>query len=110
MPIRLHLVSSAILAEPCAFWPTAAAGRVVAAPGPIDAQVLEVVADSRITQASGLATSENGRVLYTHEDSGRTTDVFGLGAKGKVQFTVRLPTGSNEDWEDMAAVRLRNGK
>ncbi|GAA4631056.1 hypothetical protein GCM10023196_058870 [Actinoallomurus vinaceus] len=110
MPIRLYRAPAAVLAALCAFWPTAATARVAAAPGPIDAQVLEVVADSRITQASGLATSENGRVLYSHEDSGRTTDVFGLGAKGKVQFTVHLPTGSNQDWEDMNAVRLRNGK
>ncbi|WP_433180984.1 hypothetical protein [Actinoallomurus sp. CA-150999] len=110
MPMRLYRVPSAVLAALCAFWPTAATARIAAAPGPIDAQVVETVTDPRITQASGLATSENGRVLYSHEDSGRTTDVFGLGAKGKVQFTIRLPAGSNQDWEDMNAVRLRNGK
>ncbi|MEV5747776.1 hypothetical protein AB0L00_08145 [Actinoallomurus sp. NPDC052308] len=110
MPIRLSRAPSVVLAALCVFWPTAATARVGADPGPIDAQVVEVVADPAITQASGLATSENGRVLYSHEDSGRSTDVFGLDAKGKAQFTVRLPAGSNQDWEDISAVRLRNGK
>ncbi|MCO5972832.1 hypothetical protein [Actinoallomurus soli] len=110
MPIRLYRASSVFLAALCAFWPTTATARVDGDPGPIDAQVVETVTDTRITQASGLATSENGRILYSHEDSGRSTDVFGLDAKGRPQFTVRLPAGSNQDWEDIAAVRLRNGK
>jgi hypothetical protein len=110
MPFRLNRAPSVVLAALCAFWPTAAAARVGGEPGPIDTQVVEVVTDPRITQASGLATSENGRVLYSHEDSGRSTDVFGIGAKGKVQFTVRLPAAANQDWEDIATVRLRNGK
>ncbi|GAA0355684.1 hypothetical protein [Actinoallomurus spadix] len=110
MPIRLYRAPSVVLAALCAFWPTAAAARAGGDPGPLDAQVLEVVTDTRITQASGLATSENGRVLYSHEDSGRSTDVFALDAKGRTQFTVRLPARSNQDWEDLAAVRLRSGK
>jgi hypothetical protein len=111
MPIRLYRASSAVLAALCAFWPTAATARVIDGDtGPIDTQVVDVVTDPRIAQASGLATGENGRVLYSHEDSGRSTDVYGLGAKGKVQFTIHLPAGSNEDWEDMAAVKLRNGR
>ncbi|MCO6006747.1 hypothetical protein NE236_17315 [Actinoallomurus purpureus] len=110
MPIRLYRAPSAVLAALCAFWPTAATARVGGDPGPIDAQVVDVVTDPRITQASGLAAGENGRILYSHEDSGRSTDVYALGAKGKVQFTVRLPAGSNQDWEDMAAVRLRGGR
>lgn len=110
MSNRLYRVPAAVLAMAFALGPAAAAAWAdTPAPEPIDAQIVGVVADPRIDNASGLATSADGRVFYTHQDNDRSTDVFALGATGKTQYTINLPAGTNEDWEDMAAVSVRPG-
>lgn len=107
MPNLPYRVSAASFAVLCASWPTLATAGTTPVPEPIDAQV---VADVNIDNASGLATSPDGRIMYTHEDAGRSPNVFGLDSKGKVKFTVELPAGANKDWEDMAAVSLSGGR
>lgn len=110
MPNRLYRLPVAALTVLCASWPTLATAGTTPVPEPIDAQVVAVVTDPRIDNASGLATSPDGRIMYTHQDQGRSTDVFGLDSQGKVQFAIHLPTGTNTDWEDMAAVSLAGGR
>lgn len=107
---HLYRLPTAALALLCASWPALATAGTTPVPEPIDAQVVAVVANPRLDNASGLATSPDGRIMYTHQDAHRSPDVFGLDSNGKVQFAVALPAGSNTDWEDMAAVSLNGGR
>ncbi len=107
---RLYRVPAAVLAMSFALLPAAGAARAgTPPPEPVDAQIIGIVTDPRIDNASGLATSADGRVLYTHQDAGRSTDVFALDESGKVRYTIKLPAGTNDDWEDMNAVSVRDG-
>ncbi|REE96162.1 hypothetical protein [Thermomonospora umbrina] len=119
MRIRPLSVPPVLLAAPLALG-FALAGPAAAAPGveptppesaigDVGSHIISVVADARITDASGLAMGGTGDVLFTHQDAARSTDVYGLDGRGQTRFTVSLPTGLNEDWEDISTVRLADG-
>jgi hypothetical protein len=53
-------------------------------------------------EASGLAASRSSPgVFYTHNDSGRSSDVYAFSADGALIATLNLPGALSEDWEDI---------
>jgi hypothetical protein len=69
------------------------------APGTIQC----TIADSRITEASGMVASdrEDG-VVFVHNDSGDTARFFALGPDCATRATFTLPGVQARDWEDVA--------
>ncbi|WP_283139094.1 hypothetical protein [Rhizohabitans arisaemae] len=71
--------------------------------------IMFTTADTRIGQSSGLTVA--GSRIFTLGDAGSGLDqVWGLDGTGKAAVTINLPAGSNEDWEDIAAVKDRDGR
>lgn len=61
-----------------------------------------IVKDSKIREASGLIASVNNPgMLWTHNDSGNTADIFLIDDKGNIGCTVHLAGIKNRDWEDI---------
>ena len=61
------------------------------------------LADSRITESSGIARSGYGRnVVFTHNDSGDSARVFAVGAGGRTKAVLTLKGAKNLAWEDMS--------
>jgi hypothetical protein len=59
--------------------------------------------DTRMKEASGLVASVNNPgMLWTHNDSGNSADLFLIDEKGDIMCTVHLPGIKNRDWEDIA--------
>lgn len=69
------------------------------------------LADPRITESSGLATSlRHPGVVWTHNDSGDSARLFAVDlASGSTLATVRLTGAPARDWEAVAAVREADG-
>ena len=65
-------------------------------------QVAFVLADPRIAESSGLATSSSGELVYTHNDSSDEARFFAVGLDGQTRTTYVLPGVQTRDWEDMA--------
>ncbi|HEX2317131.1 MAG TPA: hypothetical protein VHJ17_25520 [Thermomonospora sp.] len=86
---------------------------VWAAPGARadDATRAFVVADPRITESSGLAVSRlHPGVVYTHNDSGDSPQVFALGPDGRTRATFTLAGATARDWEGMAVGADERGR
>lgn len=66
------------------------------------AEVAFSFTDPRIDESSGLATSTDGRLVFTHNDSGDTARFFAVGPDGRTRTTYVLPGVQARDWEDMA--------
>lgn len=61
------------------------------------------IKDNAIREASGLVMSVNNPgMLWTHNDSGNTADIFLLDEHGEIRCTVHLAGIKNRDWEDIA--------
>ena len=75
-----------------------AAGLVLGTP-PEAAFTLE---DPRITESSGLATSSDGELVYTHNDSGDEGRLFAVGLDGRTRTVWTVPGTEPRDWEDLA--------
>ena len=58
--------------------------------------------DPRVAESSGLATSSDGALVYTHNDSGDDARFFAVGTEGRTRTTYVLPDVQMRDWEDMA--------
>ncbi len=68
-------------------------------------QLLCNLKDTRINESSGLAASRkyaDYNLLWTHNDSGGTPQVFLFNPDGETVATVTLTGVQNRDWEDMA--------
>jgi hypothetical protein len=62
-----------------------------------------------IPEASGLAISRrHPGILWSHNDSGNTSVLFAIDAKGAVRGRLRLPVVTR-DWEDISAARCPAG-
>lgn len=57
-------------------------------------------------EASGLAASSRGELLWTHDDSGGAATLYAVGLTGELRGQLRLQNQKNTDWEDLAAVEL----
>ncbi|MBK5308236.1 MAG: hypothetical protein JJD92_16255 [Frankiaceae bacterium] len=73
-------------------------------PGALLAAVLLCnLADSRITESSGLvASSAYDDLLFTHNDSGDTARFFEIDRSCRTHATFELPGVQARDWEDMS--------
>ncbi len=91
----------AAAASPAAASATAASAASVRAAAP--ATVLFTIADDRITESSGLATSRRFKgVVYTHNDSEDDARVFALGSDGRTRAVLTLDGAEARDWEAIA--------
>jgi hypothetical protein len=57
-------------------------------------------------EASGLAASSRGDLLWTHDDSGGAAILYAVSLAGERRGQLRLENLRNTDWEDLAAVEL----
>lgn len=84
----------------------AAAASVPAGPATVRAAAATVqftIADDRITESSGLATSRRFKgVIYTHNDSEDDARVFALGSDGHTRAVLTLDGAQARDWEAIA--------
>ncbi|GDX80267.1 hypothetical protein LBMAG42_20780 [Deltaproteobacteria bacterium] len=61
------------------------------------------VQDPGLNELSGLAVSrQNPGILWTHEDSGGSPDLYALDSAGDTVATIHLEGVTNNDWEDLA--------
>ena len=67
-----------------------------------DPSVAFTFADPRINESSGLATSSEPGIVYTHNDSGDEARFFAVGLDGRTRTVYRLQDTQARDWEDMA--------
>jgi hypothetical protein len=74
---------------------------------PGDARLAGIVTDTALAEISGLAVSRRDpEILWTHNDSGNTADIFAIDRQGRLLATVRLQGVENIDFEDIAAFEL----
>src|SRR3954452_13646389 len=94
-------------AVPPALAPPAAVALPFAS-GPV--QVFKI-RDPRIAESSGLAVSPtHSGVMWTHNDSGDSSRIFALGAKGQTLGVWRLDVAPARDWEAMTATKDARGR
>ncbi|WP_026415106.1 hypothetical protein [Actinomadura oligospora] len=80
-------------------------------PGTAGARVAFKIDDDRITESSGLAASAaHPGVIYTHNDSGGTAQIFAVGPDGGVRAVLTLAGAKNRDWEAVAMGRDDRGR
>ncbi|HTZ45212.1 MAG TPA: hypothetical protein VMB79_15240 [Jatrophihabitans sp.] len=93
MRIRGALLAAAVVSAPSA-----------PAPAGEPASLLFRLADSRLTELSGLAVGHRSpSVLYAQNDSGDSARFFALDrATGAVRAVCTVPGATNVDWEDLA--------
>lgn len=61
-----------------------------------------VFTDKKIREASGLVASiNNPGMLWTHNDSGNSPDIFLIDQTGEIKCTVHVSGVKNRDWEDI---------
>lgn len=61
-----------------------------------------IIEGDKIREASGLIASVNNPgMLWTHNDSGNTADIFLIDDTGNIKCTVHLAGIKNRDWEDI---------
>jgi hypothetical protein len=64
---------------------------------------LAEVTNPRLEEMSGLAASvNNAGLLWTHNDSGNSAEVFLINDKLEIKLTCKLKDVVNRDWEDIA--------
>ncbi len=79
-------------------------------PLPVELREHSRIDDARINESSGLALSQRRPdVLWTHNDSGSSAEVFAVRRDGLVLGILDLSPAVNVDWEDMAAFTV-NGE
>jgi hypothetical protein len=83
-----------------------------AAAQPVEgAEVAVRLEDPRILESSGLVLSRrHPAVLWTHNDSGGSPELYAVGSAGRTLATLRLDGVEARDWEAMAAGRDDRGR
>lgn len=73
-------------------------------------QVVGTITAKEIKESSGIAASPcQPDVLWTHNDSGDGAFIYALNKKGESLGTFSVSNAENVDWEDIAAVRDKQG-
>jgi hypothetical protein len=68
-----------------------------------DGRKLMELTDKKMTELSGLAASANNPgMLWTHNDSGNSAEIFLIDQKLNIKLTIKLKGIINRDWEDIA--------
>lgn len=76
-----------------------------------DAQLAFTIKDARITESSGLAASlEHPGIVYTHNDSGASAQIFALDGRGRTKAVFTLAGANARDWEAMAIGKDAQGR
>ncbi|MCP2337116.1 hypothetical protein [Actinomadura rupiterrae] len=120
---RVAASALALAVASAALWPLPASAGPSSAPsatpsptpspsaGTGGARVAFTINDERITESSGLAASTaHPGVVYTHNDSGGTPQIFAVGPDGRVQAVLTLAGARNRDWEAIAMGRDDRGR
>ncbi|MEV4252601.1 hypothetical protein AB0J52_05475 [Spirillospora sp. NPDC049652] len=124
---RVAASVSALAVASCALWPVpaTAAGSPSSSPAPSvpspsapsgpagtgGARVAFKIDDERITESSGLAASTaHPGVVYTHNDSGGSAQIFAIGPDGRVRAVLTLAGAKSRDWEAIAMGRDDRGR
>lgn len=69
----------------------------------LKAQELAEVTNKKLEEVSGLAASiNNPGMLWAHNDSGNSSEVFLIDQQLNIKLTCRLKGAVNRDWEDIA--------
>lgn len=74
-------------------------------------KIVGEIKSNEIKESSGLVASkcvEN--VFWTHNDSGDDAFIFAIDSKGKKLATYKVSNAVNTDWEDIAALKDKNGE
>jgi hypothetical protein len=93
--------------------PTAPAGSDETSSGAdkISRVVDRPMPDQRISEGSGLAVSPtHPGIVWTHNDSGNTGQLFAVGPSGKVVATLTVAGARGYDWEAVATYRDAQGR
>ena len=96
----------------CAVVPAASASAATAgtSAGRGD-EVAFTINDPRITESSGLiASTRHPGVVYTHNDSGGSPQIFALGPDGRVRAVLTLSGATARDWEAISLGRDERGR
>jgi hypothetical protein len=99
--------------QPVTLAPTVSSSAAVPGrcPSFAGARVIGRVEESAIIEASGLVASRsNPGVLWMHNDSGHSEQLFALTTAGKTLAKYSLPHAACVDWEDIAVAPGRDGK
>lgn len=59
--------------------------------------------NNSIKEASAAETTPHSNLIWTIEDSGNDSDLFGLDSSGKIVKKVAITNASNIDWEDLTS-------
>jgi hypothetical protein len=69
------------------------------------------IQDNAVEESSGVAASRCAADVYwTHNDSGDEAFLYAFNLKGEKLGTWRVPGARNDDWEDIAAYKDKDGK
>lgn len=61
-----------------------------------------------LKENSGIEITPKSKLIWTLEDSGNATEIYGLDAKGKIAHTVAIANAPNKDWEDISSDEAGN--
>jgi hypothetical protein len=74
-------------------------------------KVVGHIKDDAVEESSGIAASRCAADVYwTHNDSGDEAFLYAFNSKGEKLGTWRVPGAKNDDWEDIAAYKDKDGK
>lgn len=71
---------------------------------------IQVVGDinEKLSEVSAVETVTNSSLLWVIEDSGNSTNVFGLDKKGTIEKEIKVDEVENDDWEDLTSDAMGN--
>lgn len=76
----------------------------------LEPQITGTIASSDVNESSGLAASKcQPNVLWSHNDSDAGPMIYAFDLRGAHLGAWKLPHALNKDWEDMAAVKDKDG-
>ena len=106
----ISIAATCVFSAACAFV-ASSPDKAVSNPRYGPPKVLGNIKSADITESSGLAASRcQNNVLWTHNDSGDDAFIFAINASGDSLGTWKVPNAQNNDWEDIAAYKDKNGK
>ncbi len=74
-------------------------------------KVVGKISSKEIDESSGLVNSRcNPDILWTHNDSGNSPHIYALDKTGKKLGTWKVAGAKNEDWEDIATIKNKQGE
>ncbi len=76
-----------------------------------EAKIIGTITEGELAEISGLAPSRTAKGMWwVHNDSGNEAKLYALNAQGKKLGEFTVVDATNEDWEDMAGYKGKDGK